>query len=447
MKRIFLLLMIFALLLCGCDGPVIPPSTEPPVAQIPETTVLSATEPRLVFVDVPSLEPMEIANPYDEILESTGFVHVLGSNDLGKKYDSLDSMMYCYIGESSVIELPLLNMTLTLPEGWLERVYVFQSVAITGEGRVWLLSRNVMEAYADSEGFRLSFEPGDIAANKLMYTDYIVSIGQRKKSIAPESWVGASEWETYLGENGAYLYFYGNVDTEDPNCSSIRLSRADLVAEIGQDGYDDLVGDLVVDKQRVMDMITIHETTDHSDEVESAFAVAAGFIENRDNVQYLRTDIDLLPGTTASLTEEARKQIQLDVNVFPPYTQTAKDYGREIVADTMDYTLEKTAYLSQVLMQETGYPREFRVRVELVFADVQEQYARLVVHEEIHFLGRDSWGESVTYRFGRLNEVFLYCHEGQWLVFDITTDDGFDAKYKYADFSAEAAIAAYEANK
>ena len=447
MKKLVTIMILLTLFLCGCDGPVIPPSTEPPVAQIPETTVLPATEPRLVFVDVPSLEPMEIANPYDEILESTGFVHVLGSNDLGKQYDSLDSMMYCYIGESSVIELPLLNMTLTLPEGWLERVYVFQNVAITGEGRVWLLSRNVMEAYADSEGFRLSFEPGDIAANKLMWTDYIVSIGQRKKSIAPESWVGASEWETYLGENGAYLYFYGNVDTEDPDCSSIRLSRADLVAEIGQDGYDELVGDLVVDKQMVMDMITIHETTDHSDEVESAFAVAAGFIENRDNVQYLRTDIDLLPGTTASLTEEARKQIQLDVNVFPPYTQTAKDYGREIVADTMDYTLEKTAYLSQVLMQETGYPREFRVRVELVFADVQEQYARLVVHEEIHFLGRDSWGESVTYRFGRLNEVFLYCHEGQWLVFDITTDDGFDAKYKYADFSAEAAIAAYEANK
>lgn len=447
MKKFVTIMILLTLLLCGCDGPVIPPSTEPSVVQTPETTVLPTTEPPLIYVGVPSLEPTEIANPYDEILESTGFVHVLGSNYLGRQYDSLDSMMYCYIGESSVIELPLLNMTLTLPEGWLERVYVFQSVAITGEGRVWLLSRNVMEAYADSEGFRLSFEPGDIAANKLMYTDYIVSIGQRKKSIAPESWVGASEWETYLGENGAYLYFYGNVDTEDPDCSSIRLSRADLVAEIGQDGYDDLVGDLVVNKEMVMDMITIHETTDHSDEVEPAFAVAAGFIENRDNVQYLRTDIDLLAGTTASLTEEARKQIQLDVNVFPPYTQTAKDYGREIVSDTMDYTLEKTEYLSQVLMQETGYPREFRVRVELVFADVQEQYARLVVHEEIHFLGRDSWGESVTYRFGRLNEVFLYCHEGQWLVFDITTDDGFDAKYKYADFSAEAAIAAYEANK
>ena len=447
MKRIFLLLMIFALLLCGCDGPVIPPSTEPPVVQTPETTVLPTTEPPLIYVGVPSLEPTDIPHPYRETLESTGFVHVLGENGLGRHYTTLDNMMYCYVGDSSVIELPLLNMTLTLPEGWLERVYVLQSVAITGEGRVCLLSRKVMEAYEDSEGFQLSFEPDDIATNKLMYTDYIVSIGQRRKSITPESWVGASEWETYLGENSAYLYFYGNVDTQDPESSSIRLTRTGLVSKIGQGGSDELVGDLVVDKQMVMDMITIHETTDHSDEVEPAFAVAAGFIENRDNVQYLRTDIDLLAGTTALLTEEARKQIQLDVNVFPPYTQTAKDYGREIVADTMDYTLEKTAYLSQVLMQETGYPREFRVRVELVFADVQEQYARLVVHEEIHFLGRDSWGESVTYRFGRLNEVFLYCHEGQWLVFDITTDDGFDAKYKYADFSAEAAIAAYEANK
>ena len=254
MKKMFAFLMVFALLLCGCDGPVIPPSTEPPEVQIPETTVPPTTEPPLIYVGVPSLEPTEIAHPYHETLESTGFVHVLGSNNLGKQYDSLDSMMYCYIGESSVIELPLLNMTLTLPEGWLDRVYVLQSVSLNGIGSVKILNRSLMEAY---EGFQLRFDTDSIETNTIVWWDYIVSIEQTHRDSVSE-WTD-TEWDRCVGNNDVFFYRYHIVDANSMKENSNFLVRQDLIETIGQDGYDELVGNLVVDKQMVMNMITIHE--------------------------------------------------------------------------------------------------------------------------------------------------------------------------------------------
>ena len=62
MKKVVLMLHIVVMLLCGCDGPVIPPSTEPPVVQIPETTEPATQPPETNPPDTtisPTTEPVE----------------------------------------------------------------------------------------------------------------------------------------------------------------------------------------------------------------------------------------------------------------------------------------------------------------------------------------------------------------------------------------------------
>lgn len=232
MKKVFLVVLSIIMLIsavgCADDG-----EATPATGQTETTLVTQPTE-----TTEESTEPEETLPVYDPVA--------------GTEFTVADTFLltpvYTYSGTDDTIELPGGEITLTLPEGWLERVNVTLH-NVGGEDSWYLCVTNkaIMQAHNDlndGEGYALNF------------FDYIFGIYAEKKPYEYDPVYDEYVDPVICYENEDYVYVIATADTHNPYHSNALRHQASLKSQIGEEGYQELVEDLVVTMDQVLQMLS-----------------------------------------------------------------------------------------------------------------------------------------------------------------------------------------------
>lgn len=214
-------------------------TTAPPETTLPPETIPPTTEPTGLRVE---------DSPFHETFLADGFEHYDGQPVEVDNSVGYYLVFYLYTGESPEIELSALGVTLTLPEEWLDQVYVFQVANPIGSsmnGYAYIVSRNVMEAHQSHS------ESND---KLLGVQDYLFSL-----SSVPLNQRESYAHSHYLGETEDHVVFAGIIDAS--NATTGLFMHQELIGKIGQEAYDALVGDLIVTRENIRNFVTIHNET------------------------------------------------------------------------------------------------------------------------------------------------------------------------------------------
>lgn len=138
--------------------------------------------------------------------------------------------------------------------------------------------------------------------------------------------------------------------------------------------------------------------------------------------------------TVAAVPEEVRQGIKVYDDEYEPYTELRRQQDLPI-GDHADYLLEKQAQIAQN-RQEQGIMRsDFRQYYTCEGTVIAEGVARICVREVLTFTYTYTYpSDTPPSALEVLHEVFLYEHDGEWYVFDVFSDDGYDSAHK-ADLS------------
>lgn len=243
--------LILLLLMSGCDSAGTAETTLSPETTLPAETTLppeTTVPPETTAPPATETEPtVSVLDgiPFHEAYEADGFVHFYGEplyteNGGGLYYQ----LYYQYAGDSPVIELRSMGITLTLPEEWLDQVMVIRYWNHPYNEGLYIVNKNLWNAYQEES-------PAAGPNNGLQ--DFILSIYclPTSRYSGPEQFSGSSM--EYLHEVDQLVYFLIMGMPEDSHFTSV---RNDLIQKIGQDAYDELVGDLVLDFETAKGMIT-----------------------------------------------------------------------------------------------------------------------------------------------------------------------------------------------
>lgn len=169
---------------------------------------------------------------------------------------------------------------------------------------------------------------------------------------------------------------------------------------------------------------------------ESIQRVVENFFRNYTGTRYLYESNDLTAYTVASLDDETRASIKLDSALFTPYSETREYLAETNITDSMNYVFEKADYLKFVRQLQNLTRTDFQVDYFFDVINISGDFAQVGLTENISFYYT---GETTGSALAETHEVFLCRVQGEWLIFDITTDDGFDSTHKNTDFvSADA---------
>lgn len=144
--------------------------------------------------------------------------------------------IYRYEGESDTIDFSRYGFTLTLPEGWKDRVEVIISDSYYSVG-IYVLNRDVSQAFIDNQIRNPYFE--------LAQSDFIFAI-EGSGSAVGDCWV--------LGRGFFAVTREQQLSDES---RGLRFGKAQLIEVIGEEKYNELIGDLVVDEALLREMITL----------------------------------------------------------------------------------------------------------------------------------------------------------------------------------------------
>lgn len=252
------LLLVLSVAACSTKGekePTVPPESSTPTelstqaTEPPETTEPETTEPE----PEPTLPPegeLPCEQPWCDEVE------FICSGDREYKYvtSGIGEQWFLYTGESNVVDIPGLDFTLTIPEEWMDRVEVIlyrdgwvddgaESVC-----SVRLLNKELGRSYARSKGDPTDLDEDGTANIHFRQLDPILSV-----RICDEEEL-ASDADAQRKLNGGYLldggsrngrhYVLTSTQLGEPGDNPAGLAQLELVAVIGQEAYDELVGDL-----------------------------------------------------------------------------------------------------------------------------------------------------------------------------------------------------------
>lgn len=261
MKKAMLLisLLTLALIFNGCGNT---DETTTPVesAMHVETTMQIASPEETTVPATEDTTEQILEHPMNNDFVATGFTYAQGEAyemNCGTEAGLMvapcyDDVYYWYTGDSAAIELTALNAVLTLPEEWLDDVYVIQHTygLNCNTGEVLIVNRALLEAHKENAD----------AENNVLYgmQDYMVKIWTDEKK---ESYYGDYDpraEETFIGENETHLFYLLTSENQSAEGSEQQIWRGMLVDGIGQEAYDALVGELIVGPEKAESMISIH---------------------------------------------------------------------------------------------------------------------------------------------------------------------------------------------
>lgn len=176
---------------------------------------------------------------------------------------------------------------------------------------------------------------------------------------------------------------------------------------------------------------------------ESIERVVESFFRNYTDNRYLYESNDLTAYTVASLDDETRATIKLDSTLFSPYSETREYLADTTITDSMQYVFEKADYLKFSRQLQDLTRTDFQVEYSFDVINISGDFAQVGLIENISFYYT---GETTGSALAETHEVFLCKVQGEWLIFDITTDDGFDSTHKNTDFVSEDAKREFESS-
>ncbi len=171
----------------------------------------------------PEENPIAAQHPLNDAFVEAGFEYVQGepweeTHDTGNgevTYLICSTMYYRYVGSDPQIRLDALDgVMLTLPEEWLDQVYVIQRTcdATYLDGEVLVVSRSTLQAHQENAA-------GEVEPLDGMY-DYLFQITSQAKSDLYYTDDPRSK-DGYIGENDDYLYFLTTSEDQKLDGSAI----------------------------------------------------------------------------------------------------------------------------------------------------------------------------------------------------------------------------------
>ena len=279
MRTISLILscvLVAALLLTGCGEGVPPAETAtPPETTIPfETTLPTEMVSAITETTAPiAAEPEVTAPPVEDhplynVMLQGQFEYHQGKAWLTSDQQVDWAVIYKYSGTSSEILIPGSNMTLTLPEGWLEQVSVFHTGVSPDVSIVYIVNNRIILANRDAFLIRNpNTSPEEIEDE---YHDFILKLTKHPKKYYdydphhPDHNPYDPDEGIYLGEDEDFYYF-AVLPGDERYDNNWYFAQYFLKEAIGEDAYNELVGDLVLDYDTVREMVTIHSEIDPSE--------------------------------------------------------------------------------------------------------------------------------------------------------------------------------------
>lgn len=239
MKKLFLLLIAItvSISLVGCAlGNVQNENSTGQTSQTEETELTSPTEisdENLVSIVT------EQGNNSNNIMSGTQFV----------PWDDEDEYTaYRYEGSEDVIAIPGGKITLSLPDGWQERVEV--TWAEPGYGSVdWVVyvtNRSIMKAFQEARDVDYGYN----------YSDYIFAIYAYPKPYEHDPIFDETLNPVVWREDENYVYVIATAAHHNTGHSIAMMDQGALKHEIGEEAYKALIGDLVVTEDEVLQMLS-----------------------------------------------------------------------------------------------------------------------------------------------------------------------------------------------
>lgn len=255
--------MLLLLLLTGCNDLSEPTETTPsPETTVPVNTTVptETTEPSTTEPEMRELDPL-----YLEMVEA-GFEMIQG--DPYQRWSEWSYSpypnRYQYMGDDNTMIFPGTSIILTLPEEWKDQLTVTTNrYDDPPYGRdIYIHSSRVLETTIE---YYLQDYPSDTRETMDMpYYDYVLLVEAFPRvshdNMVPEQDPHHPENGIYLGEDEHYYYFAYLPGNTGHDIGRINM-RNELIQHIGEEAYNALVGDLVLDYDMVREMVTIRDET------------------------------------------------------------------------------------------------------------------------------------------------------------------------------------------
>lgn len=257
-------LLAAVMLMTGC-GPVPPAETTVPTETAmtvetmlpPETTIPEET----TMPTEPAADDFE--QRFAESLAEQGFEH----------YEGIYHSYERYTGESNVITLDDVGLTLTVPEDWMDGVEILRNGGGMEDGfNLFIVNRRLAEEYH----------------GELCDDAYAVHISAERKGTNYKRPDPYAETYTdmygfvsnYLGENNEYIFYYCTAE-QSGGMESPGFHQYFIVTEMGLDYYNDLIGNLIADPEDVPNWVLIQDTP-----VEFVQEKPAQYLENHPDFEW-----------------------------------------------------------------------------------------------------------------------------------------------------------------
>ena len=140
-----------------------------------------------------------------------------------------------------MIELKSMGLTLTLPDGWLDRVMVFRYWNHPYNEGVYVINKDLWDAHYEGKDFE-SPHPG--------LQDFILHV-----HCTPAHRYSGSESRPGAFYEADELVYFLSTEAELEGLHYTYM-REELIERIGQEAFDELIGDLVLDDETAKSMIT-----------------------------------------------------------------------------------------------------------------------------------------------------------------------------------------------
>ena len=145
---------------------------------------------------------------------------------------------YRYTGTSDTIDFPEWDLSLKLPERWIERVDVLYVWDYMYTGGVYLVGKDMTQAFVENSINNPYYVP-----HQTDFILYVYSCASPKNDgwrLTPTVFAETRE----LRMSDPHLYF--------------GVGKTALIKAVGEEEYYKLIGDLVVDEQMLREMILLH---------------------------------------------------------------------------------------------------------------------------------------------------------------------------------------------
>lgn len=177
------------------------------------------------------------------------------------------------------------------------------------------------------------------------------------------------------------------------------------------------------------------------DDLEMIREVVTDFMTRYTMNMFMYESNELKTGTTATLADDVRSQISLAMADMSGFRETPYTDDQSVKLDDMDYVFEKAEYFKYIRQRQDIYREDFEIvySFDSILTDVN--YAQVILTEALGFYYAGSETPSML---AQSHEIYLVKDNGVWLIFNITTDDGFDSITQGTEFSASVEIQQFE---